>query len=154
MGGACPEKLSALADRVITSLLFTHPAVTTREIASATHLRSTHSCPSTPNAPFRALALLVVAVLLWVASGFVVPAALAGLSTQLQWFATIFLDIFIEVLPFLFAGVLTSSAISLFVSPERIRRLSPCSPRSPCSPCCSAWRCQCASAARCPPPAA
>jgi uncharacterized protein len=73
-------------------------------------------------------ALLVAVVLLWVASGLVVPAALAGFSAQLQGFVTIFLGIFIEALPFLLAGVLASSAISLFVSPERVRRLSPRSP--------------------------
>jgi uncharacterized protein len=67
-------------------------------------------------------------ILLWLASGLLVPPALTRLSAQLQGLVTIFLGIFIEALPFLLAGVLTSSAIHLFVSPERVRRLSPRSP--------------------------
>jgi len=74
------------------------------------------------------LALAAAVLLLWVASGLAVPAPLAGFSVQLQGFVTIFLGIFIEALPFLFAGVIASSVISLLVSPERIRRLSPRSP--------------------------
>ena len=38
---------------------------------------------------------------------------------------TIFFGIFVEALPFLLAGVLMSSAIHLFVTPERVRRLLP-----------------------------
>lgn len=40
-------------------------------------------------------------------------------------FVTIFLGIFVEALPFLLAGVLVSSAIHLFVKPERLARLIP-----------------------------
>jgi uncharacterized protein len=67
-------------------------------------------------------------MLLWLASGLLVPSALTRLSAQLQGLVTIFLGIFIEALPFLLAGVLTSSAIHLFVSLEHVRRLSPRSP--------------------------
>ncbi|MEO7908896.1 MAG: permease [Roseiflexaceae bacterium] len=74
------------------------------------------------------LAMVLSALLLWLASGFSVPLQLVGFSAQLQGFVTIFLGIFIEALPFLFAGVIASSTISLFVSPERVRRLSPRSP--------------------------
>jgi uncharacterized membrane protein YraQ (UPF0718 family) len=38
---------------------------------------------------------------------------------------TIFFGIFVEALPFLLAGVLVSSAIHLFVTPERVQRLLP-----------------------------
>src|SRR5205085_10877077 len=38
---------------------------------------------------------------------------------------TIFFGIFVEALPFLLAGVLVSSAIHLFVTPERMQRLLP-----------------------------
>lgn len=65
---------------------------------------------------------------LWLANGLFVPASLLSLSTQLQGIVTIFLGIFIEALPFLLAGVLASSAIHLFVSPEQIQRFSPRSP--------------------------
>lgn len=43
-------------------------------------------------------------------------------------FATIFLGIFIEALPFLLLGVLASAAIQLFVSPTWLQRISPRSP--------------------------
>lgn len=70
-------------------------------------------------------ALAAVALLLWLATGVGVPANLSELSAQLQGLVTIFLGIFIEALPFLLAGVLASSAIHLFVSPDLVRRLSP-----------------------------
>jgi uncharacterized membrane protein YraQ (UPF0718 family) len=73
-------------------------------------------------------AIAAVAVLLWAASGLPAPAPLAALNARLQGLVTIFLGIFIEALPFLLAGVIASSAIHLFVSPERVRRLSPRSP--------------------------
>jgi uncharacterized membrane protein YraQ (UPF0718 family) len=75
-----------------------------------------------------AVAGAVGVVLLWLATGLFVPSTLTRLSTQLQGLVTIFLGIFIEALPFLLAGVLASSAIHLFVSPEHVRRLSPRSP--------------------------
>ncbi|HLF26114.1 MAG TPA: permease [Anaerolineae bacterium] len=69
-----------------------------------------------------AIAVLAVAIV-WIFAG------AAGLPLQLSdslyGLITVFLGIFIEALPFLLAGVLVSSAIHLFVSPERIRRLSP-----------------------------
>jgi uncharacterized protein len=73
------------------------------------------------------LALLLVCGL-WLASAIGVPANLAPLSARLQNFVTIFLGIFIEALPFLMAGVLVSSAIALFISPDQIRRYSPRNP--------------------------
>lgn len=73
------------------------------------------------------LALLLVAGL-WIASDVAVPPALAGWSGRLQGFVTVFLGIFIEALPFLMAGVLVSSALHLYVSSERIQRLSPRNP--------------------------
>jgi uncharacterized membrane protein YraQ (UPF0718 family) len=74
------------------------------------------------------LALIAAVLVLWLASGLLVPASLARLSAQLQGLVTIFLGIFIEALPFLVAGVLASSAIHLFVSIDVIQRLSPRSP--------------------------
>lgn len=73
---------------------------------------------------FAALLLL----LLWVASDVAVPAALATWTGRMQGFVTVFLGIFIEALPFLMAGVLVSSAIHLFVTPDQVRRLTPRSP--------------------------
>jgi uncharacterized membrane protein YraQ (UPF0718 family) len=70
----------------------------------------------------------LLAVGLWIASGIAVPEALSPYTGRLQGFVTIFLGIFIEALPFLMAGVLASSAIHLFVTPERIRDLSPKNP--------------------------
>jgi hypothetical protein len=46
----------------------------------------------------------------------------------MQGFVTVFLGIFIEALPFLMAGVLVSSAIHLFVTPEQVQQLSPRNP--------------------------
>jgi uncharacterized membrane protein YraQ (UPF0718 family) len=73
------------------------------------------------------LAALLVGML-WVASDLGVPAPLQPWTGRLQGFVTVFLGIFIEALPFLMAGVLVSSAIHLFVSAERVRRLTPRSP--------------------------
>lgn len=53
------------------------------------------------------------------------PEAATRLQPRLQLFATIFLGIFIEALPFLLLGVLASAAIQLLVSPAWLRRLSP-----------------------------
>ena len=75
--------------------------------------------------PLFALALLIF---VWVASGWVLPRQLLALSSRLQSFVTVFLGTFVEALPFLLAGVLVSSAIHLFVSEQRIRRLSPRNP--------------------------
>lgn len=68
---------------------------------------------------------LGLGLLLWVASDLAVPAALQPWTGRLQGFVTIFLGIFIEALPFLMAGVLVSSAIHLFVTPDQIQRLTP-----------------------------
>jgi uncharacterized membrane protein YraQ (UPF0718 family) len=75
--------------------------------------------------PLLALALLGG---LWLASAIAVPPALAPLSARMQGFVTVFLGIFIEALPFLMAGVLVSSAIALYISPDQIRRYSPRNP--------------------------
>jgi hypothetical protein len=63
--------------------------------------------------------------LLWIGSGILVPTSLAPHTERFQTFVTIFLGIFIEALPFLLAGVLVSSAIHLFMTPERLQRLLP-----------------------------
>jgi hypothetical protein len=76
----------------------------------------------------RAGATVVVALLLallWIASDLAVPATLAPWTGRLQGFATVFLGIFIEALPFLLAGVLVSSLLHLFVSPERLQHVTP-----------------------------
>lgn len=75
--------------------------------------------------PVLAAALLV---LLWIASDVLVPPAFAPWTGRLQGFVTVFLGIFIEALPFLMAGVLVSSVIHLFVTPEQVQRLSPRNP--------------------------
>src|SRR5579859_2317097 len=83
-------------------------------------------------AHLRRPALLLAGVatlgLLWIASGVLVPSGLGQLTGQLQGLITIFLGIFIEALPFLLAGVLTSSALHMFVSAAHVQRLSPRSP--------------------------
>lgn len=73
------------------------------------------------------LALLLLAGI-WIAGDIAVPPLLAPLSGRLQSLATIFLGIFIEALPFLMAGVLVSSAIHLYLTPEQIQRYSPRNP--------------------------
>ncbi|HMP41192.1 MAG TPA: permease [Roseiflexaceae bacterium] len=65
---------------------------------------------------------------IWVASGLFIPAGLQPLTPRLQGLVTIFLGIFVEALPFLLAGVLASSAIHLFVSPDLVQRISPRAP--------------------------
>jgi len=74
-----------------------------------------------------ALAALLVG-LIWVAADVGVPEALRPWAGRLQGFVTVFLGIFIEALPFLMAGVLVSSAIHFYVTPERVRRLTPRNP--------------------------
>jgi uncharacterized membrane protein YraQ (UPF0718 family) len=74
------------------------------------------------------LGALVLALALWITSGLGIPAELTALRGQLQSLVTIFLGIFIEALPFLLAGVLASSAIHLFISPDRVRQLCPQNP--------------------------
>lgn len=71
-----------------------------------------------------ALAALLIG-LVWVAGDLGVPAPLQPWTGRLQGFVTVFLGIFIEALPFLMAGVLVSSAIHLFVTPDRVRQLTP-----------------------------
>jgi uncharacterized protein len=73
------------------------------------------------------LAVLLLG-LIWLASDLAVPAALAPWTGRLQGFVTIFLGIFIEALPFLMAGVLVSSVIHLYVTPETVQRLAPRNP--------------------------
>ncbi|NJL05888.1 MAG: permease [Chloroflexaceae bacterium] len=46
----------------------------------------------------------------------------------MQSFATVFLGIFVEALPFLLAGVLMSAVIALFITEEQINRFSPRNP--------------------------
>jgi hypothetical protein len=99
------------------------------------HQERLQDAPQTPAAwPRQArrfavfLSFIAAATLLWLASGLLIPAQLTQTSRQLQGLVTIFLGIFIEALPFLLAGVLASSAIQLFVSPEWVQRLSPRSP--------------------------
>ena len=71
---------------------------------------------------------LLLALLLWIGSGRVLPAGLASFTPRVQGLVTIFLGIFIEALPFVVAGVLVSSAIALFVSDRWIQRLTPQDP--------------------------
>jgi uncharacterized membrane protein YraQ (UPF0718 family) len=53
------------------------------------------------------------------------PNILARLRGWVQNFATIFLGIFIEAVPFLLAGTLVSGLLDVFVSEEQLRRLIP-----------------------------
>lgn len=80
----------------------------------------------------RLVGLLVAAAVtfaaIWLGSGVLVPASWAPATVQARGFVTIFFGIFIEALPFLIAGVLVSSAIHLFVTPERIQRFAPRQP--------------------------
>lgn len=71
-------------------------------------------------------AAALLAAALWLGSGLLVPAALAGLASRLRGFVTVFLGIFFEALPFLLAGVVVSAAIDLYLTPERIQRAMPC----------------------------
>jgi uncharacterized membrane protein YraQ (UPF0718 family) len=54
-----------------------------------------------------------------------VPNGLARLGGLIQSFATIFLGIFIEAVPFLLAGTLVSGLLDVFVSGEQLRRFIP-----------------------------
>jgi uncharacterized membrane protein YraQ (UPF0718 family) len=54
-----------------------------------------------------------------------VPNALAQMGGLIQSFATIFLGIFIEAVPFLLAGTLVSGILDVFVSGEQLRRFIP-----------------------------
>jgi uncharacterized protein len=71
------------------------------------------------------LALLIGAILIWIASDIAVPSALAPWTDRLQNLVTVFLGIVIEALPFLLAGVLVSSVIHLYVSDTLVQRWSP-----------------------------
>ena len=73
------------------------------------------------------LGLLILAAL-WLGSGLLVPVALVPLVPRVRGFVTIFFGIFVEALPFLMAGVLVSSAIHLFITPERLQRIVPRNP--------------------------
>lgn len=89
-----------------------------------THSRGVTWWPALRRAGTALIAVLLLA-LLWIASDLVVPATLASWTGRLQGFATVFLGIFIEALPFLLAGVLVSSLLHLFVSPERLQHMTP-----------------------------
>ena len=68
---------------------------------------------------------ILVLGFLWVASGIAVPPWLAPRSAQLQGLVTTFLGIFIEALPFLLAGVVTSILIGAFVTPAWLASVLP-----------------------------
>jgi uncharacterized membrane protein YraQ (UPF0718 family) len=57
--------------------------------------------------------------------GLLAPNNLARLGGLIQSFATIFLGIFIEAVPFLLAGTLVSGLLDVFVSEEQLRRFVP-----------------------------
>jgi uncharacterized membrane protein YraQ (UPF0718 family) len=78
-----------------------------------------------PQAALGWLWYLPVAALVWVASGWALPAALVAYTPRAQGLVTIFLSIFFEAFPFVTAGVLLSATIGLFVSDVRIQRLVP-----------------------------
>jgi uncharacterized protein len=83
---------------------------------------------SPPRAWRRAGSLLapgLLVLVLWLATGWLVPVHLAGRSAQVQGLVTTFLGIFIEALPFLLAGVVASVLIQQFVTPTRLTRLLP-----------------------------
>ncbi|NJP05461.1 MAG: permease [Chloroflexaceae bacterium] len=71
------------------------------------------------------MAWILVFLLLWLASALAVPPNLATWTGRLQGFTTVFLGIFIEALPFLLAGVLVSSILHLYISAERLQRMTP-----------------------------
>jgi uncharacterized membrane protein YraQ (UPF0718 family) len=54
-----------------------------------------------------------------------IPNSLARLGGLIHNFATIFLGIFIEAMPFLLAGTLVSALLDVFVSREQLGRLVP-----------------------------
>jgi len=78
-----------------------------------------------PQAALGWLWYLPVAALVWVASGWSLPATLVVYTPRAQGLVTIFLSIFFEAFPFVTAGVLLSATIGLFVSDARIQRLVP-----------------------------
>ena len=97
--------------------------------------------PQSANPPIRAewagrtlrqsgtlLTMLIALVLIWLGSGLLVPGAFDPAVTRARSFITIFFGIFVEALPFLMAGVLVSSAIHLFITPERLQRIVPRQP--------------------------
>jgi uncharacterized protein len=75
--------------------------------------------------PLGWLLYLPVALLLWLGSGWAVPAGLRPLTPRVQGLVTIFLGIFIEALPFVVAGVLVSAMIALLATDRLMRRLMP-----------------------------
>lgn len=70
----------------------------------------------------------LIGVVLWLASDIGVPPVLAPWTGRMQSFATVFLGIFVEALPFLLAGVLISAVIALFITEEQINRFTPRNP--------------------------
>ncbi len=70
----------------------------------------------------------LVGIVLWLASDIGVPPVLAPWTGRMQSFATVFLGIFVEALPFLLAGVLMSAVIALFITEEQINRFTPRNP--------------------------
>jgi uncharacterized membrane protein YraQ (UPF0718 family) len=84
--------------------------------------------PRRTRMPLGWLLYLPVLLLLWIGTGWALPAALAPLTPRIQGLVTIFLGIFIEALPFVVAGVLVSSAIALLVTDRLLQRLMPKQP--------------------------
>lgn len=70
----------------------------------------------------------LLGLVLWIASDIGVPPALDPWTGRLQGFATVFLGIFVEAMPFLLAGVLMSAVIALFITDEQINRYAPRNP--------------------------
>jgi len=73
--------------------------------------------------------LLIQLMLLGVLAGILYiilpPSAWAGLGERLPNFATVFLGIFIEALPFLLMGTLASGLVEVFVSDNWLTRITP-----------------------------
>jgi len=75
---------------------------------------------------FRLLLLLVLlGVVAGISYNIMPPSAWPWLGEKLSTFATVFLGIFIEALPFLLMGTLASGLVEVFVSDEWLTRITP-----------------------------
>ncbi|MGB7340000.1 MAG: permease [Phototrophicaceae bacterium] len=85
----------------------------------------TVSQPMTPRTPYRSLIIMALIAFITVIFGYNILVTERSVMTILNIFTTRFLGIFIEAVPFLLLGTLTSGLIEAFIRPQDIVRWLP-----------------------------
>jgi len=85
-----------------------------------------HANTSAPRLPRAAVLLLAVALSLGISVAFLPPEFFAWVGQRLPAFASVFLSLFIEAVPFLLMGALAWGLVEVFVDRAELGRWLPC----------------------------